>query len=106
MASTLWQYSVSGQYPEYFAAYPSLLADIMDTARKNGFQGELSPRDSATEARNAGGVMLSIPLTRKLYGQSIRLEASFLHFGNDVSCQPGGDVISTAYSIQHNSQYC
>jgi hypothetical protein len=34
------QTPTSGQYPDYYAKYPSILAEIINTARQNGFTGE------------------------------------------------------------------
>jgi hypothetical protein len=77
----------SGPFPEYYAAYPSLLADIIDTAKRNGFQGEFF----ADEITYQGSVEGSPdhPSFSDIVAAKYTARGVILHLGNDVSAGVG-----------------
>lgn len=91
----------SGQYPEYFAAYPSLLADIMDTARKNGFQGEFIAGEISYGGSQCGGCDVVDPTYTEVVWAKYTARGIILHFGNDVAVSLGG--MSSQRLIQFNT---
>lgn len=91
----------SGQYPEYFAAYPSLLADIMDTARKNGFQGEFIAGEISYGGSECGGCDVVDPTYTEVVWAKYTARGIILHFGNDVAVSLGG--MSSQRLIQFNT---
>ena len=91
----------SGQYPEYFAAYPSLLADIMDTARKNGFQGEFIAGEISYGGSHCGGCDVVDPTYTEVVWAKYTARGIILHFGNDVAVSLGG--MSSQRLIQFNT---
>ena len=91
----------SGQYPEFFAAYPSLLADIMDTARKNGFQGEFIAGEISYGGSECGGCDVVDPTYTEVVWAKYTARGIILHFGNDVAVSLGG--MSSQRLIQFNT---
>lgn len=91
----------SGQYPEFFAAYPSLLADIMDTARKNGFQGEFIAGEISYGGSQCGGCDVVDPTYTEVVWAKYTARGIILHFGNDVAVSLGG--MSSQRLIQFNT---
>ena len=91
----------SGQYPEFFAAYPSLLADIMDTARKNGFQGEFIAGEISYGGSHCGGCDVVDPTYTEVVWAKYTARGIILHFGNDVAVSLGG--MSSQRLIQFNT---
>jgi len=75
----------SEQDPDYYAKYPSLLADIMDTARKNGFQGEFIAGEISYGGDRCAGCTVADPSYTETVRAKYTARGIILHFGNDVA---------------------
>jgi hypothetical protein len=90
-----------GQYPEYYANYPSLLSNIIDTARKNGFQGEFIAEEISYGGDQCGGCEVADPSYTEVVWAKYTARGIILHFGNDVAVSLGG--MSSQRLIQFNT---
>jgi parallel beta-helix repeat protein len=91
----------NGQYPEYYASYPSLLANIIDTARKNGFQGEFIAGEISYGGPQCGGCDVVDPSYTEVVWAKYTARGIILHFGNDVAVSVGG--LSSQRRIHFNT---
>ena len=80
----------SEQDPDYYANYSSLLADIMDTARKNGFQGEFIAGEISYGSDRCGGCDVVDPAYTETVKAKYTARGIILHFGNDVAVSLAG----------------
>jgi hypothetical protein len=76
----------SGPFPEYYASYPSLLGEIMSTAKRNGFQGEFfaSEINYQGPACDDGGRSTDHPFFRDIVAAKYTARGIILHLGNGV----------------------
>ncbi len=79
-----------GQSPDYYASYPSLMADIMDTAKQNGFKGEFIAAEMSYGGPNCGGCDTTDPSYSEVVWAKYLSRGIVLHLGNDVSAGLGG----------------
>jgi hypothetical protein len=77
----------SGPFPEYYASYPSLLAEIMDTANRNGFQGEFNVGEITYQGPIEGSP--GHPSFSDIIAAKYTARGIILHLGNDVSTGVG-----------------
>lgn len=91
----------SGQYPDYFANYPSLLAEIINTATKNGFQGKFIAGEISYGGPLCGGCDVTDPSYTEVVWAKYMARGIILHFGNDVAVSVGG--MSSHRLIQFNT---
>ncbi len=80
----------AGKYPGYYANYPALLAEIMDTARKNGFTGEFSATEITFSGPGCGGCDVNDPTFSDIVAAKYTARALVLHLGNGVNTGIGG----------------
>jgi hypothetical protein len=79
-----------GQYPDYYASYPSLMANIIDTAKQNGFQGEFIVGEINYGGSNCGGCDTTDPSYTEIVWAKYMARGIILHFGNDIAAGIGG----------------
>lgn len=79
------KYPGSEQDPGYYVNYPSLLADIMDTARVNGFQGEFLAGEIHYASDRCAGCTGADPTYTETVKAKYTARAIIMHFGNDVA---------------------
>ena len=77
----------SGLFPEYYATYPSLLAEIMSTANRNGFQGEFNVGEITYQGPIEGSP--DHPSFSDIVAAKYTARGIILHLGNDVSTGVG-----------------
>jgi len=77
----------SGLFPEYYASYPSLLAEIMDTSNRNGFQGEFNVGEISYQGPIEGSP--DHPSFSDIVAAKYTARGIILHLGNDVSAGVG-----------------
>jgi len=75
----------SEQNPEYYANYPSLLAEIMSTAKRNGFQGEFIASEISYNSTGCGGCGINDPFFSDIVSAKYTARGHILHLGNGVS---------------------
>lgn len=80
----------SGRYPEYYANYPSLLAEIVGTAKQNGFQGEFIACEITYPGPGCGGCDINDPSFSDIVSAKYTARGIILHLGNDVIAGAGG----------------
>ncbi|NIM92945.1 MAG: hypothetical protein GTO18_04450 [Anaerolineales bacterium] len=80
----------SGLFPEYYASYPSLLAEIMDTAKRNGFQGEFNVSEISYKGPGCGGCGIDDPSFSDIVSAKYTARGIILHLGNGISSGVGG----------------
>ncbi len=80
----------SGKYPEYYAKYPSLLAEIINTAKRNGFQGEFIATEINYPGPGCGGCDVNDPFFSDIVSAKYTARGVILHLGNNVSVGVGG----------------
>jgi hypothetical protein len=91
----------SGQDPDYYASYPSLMATIMDTARQNGFRGEFMVGEISYGGPSCGGCDVVDPSYSETIWAKYTARGIVLHFGNDVAAGTGG--MSSLRLIHYNT---
>jgi hypothetical protein len=79
-----------GQFPDFYASYPSLMANIMDTAKKNGFQGEFIATEINYGGSMCGGCDTNDPSYSELVWAKYLARGIILHLGNDIGAGVGG----------------
>lgn len=92
----------AGQYTDYYASYPSLLARIIDTAKQNGFHGEFI----AGEINYGGGSMCGgcdviDPSISDLVYAKYLARGIILHLGNDVRVSAAGTTPANYNTIRN-----
>jgi hypothetical protein len=80
----------SGPFPEYYASYPSLLSEIMDTANRNGFQGEFNVGEISYNGPGCEGCDINEPSFSDIVSAKYTARGVILHLGNGVSSGGGG----------------
>ncbi len=75
----------SEQSPGYYATYPSLLAEIMNTAKHNGFQGEFNVSEISYNSPGCGGCDINAPFFSAVVSAKYTARGIILHLGNGVS---------------------
>lgn len=75
----------SEQNPEYYANYPSLLAEIMSTAKRNGFQGEFIASEISYNSTGCVGCGINDPFFSDIVSAKYTARGHILHLGNGVS---------------------
>jgi hypothetical protein len=80
----------SSQFPQYYADYPSLLFEIMSTARDNGFQGEFVVGEITFSGPGCDGCMDDSPSFSDIVSAKYTARGAILHLGNDVVAGLGG----------------
>ena len=90
-----------GAGPDYYANYPSLLANITDTARKNGFQGEFIAGEITYGGDRCGGCDDADPTYTETVKAKYAARGIILHFGNDVAVSVG--EMSSLIAIDFNT---
>jgi hypothetical protein len=86
----------SEQDPGYYASYPALLADIVETARKNGFQGEFLAGEIYYGGDRCSGCTAADPTYTETIKAKYTARGILLHFGNDMAVTYA--VISTPHN--------
>ena len=76
-----------GLFPEYYASYPSLLSEIIDTAKRNGFQGEFNAGEITYQGPVEGSS--DHPSFSDIVAAKYTARGIILHLGNDVSAGVG-----------------
>ena len=91
-----------GQFPDYYASYPSLLANIMDTAKQNGFQGKFIVGEiSYGGGPNCGGCDTIDSSYSEIIWAKYTARGIILHFGNDIAAGVGG--MTSQRLVQYNT---
>jgi hypothetical protein len=80
----------SEQSPGYYETYPSLLAEIMSTAKRNGFQGEFKASEITYKGPGCGGCDINDPFFSDIVAAKYTARGIILHLGNGVSSGAGG----------------
>jgi len=80
----------SEQSPGYYATYPTLLAEIMDTAKSNGFQGEFNVGEISYNGPGCGGCSIDDPSFSDIVSAKYTARGIILHLGNGISSGVGG----------------
>jgi hypothetical protein len=75
----------SEQFPGYYETYPSLLAEIMNTAKRNGFQGEFNVSEISYNSPGCGGCGINDPFFSDVVSAKYTARGHILHLGNGVS---------------------
>ncbi len=91
----------SGQDPDYYASYPSLMASIIDTARQNGFKGEFIAAEMSYGGSNCGGCDTVDPAYSEVVWAKYLARGIILHLGNDVAAGLGG--MTSQRPVQYNT---
>jgi hypothetical protein len=92
----------NGQYPDYYANYPSLMASIIDTAKQNGFQGEfIAAEISYYGGSTCGGCDTIDQSYSEVIWAKYLARGIILHFGNDVAAGVGG--MTSQRPVQYNT---
>ena len=90
-----------GKYPDYYANYPSIMADIIDTARQNGFKGEFIAAEISYGGSTCGGCGTIDPSYSEVVWAKYLARGILLHLGNDVAAGLGG--MTSQRPIQYNT---
>ena len=90
-----------GQYPEYYASYPSLLEEIISVARKNGFEGEFAATEITYRGQGCDACDINDPLFSDIVSAKYTARGVILHLGNHVIAGAGG--FSSARPVQYNT---
>jgi hypothetical protein len=90
-----------GQFPDYYAGYPSLLSSIMDTARQNGFKGEFLAGEISYGGPECGGCDVTDPAYTENIWAKYTARGIILHFGSSAAVTVGG--MSSQRTVQYNT---
>lgn len=91
----------SGQYPDYYTSYPSLLEKIISTAKQNGFQGEFIASEIGYRGPRCGGCDINDPSFSDIVSAKYAARGLILHFSNHVMAGAGG--ISSERPVHFNT---
>jgi hypothetical protein len=94
----------SEQFPGYYETYPSLLAEIMNTAKRNGFQGEFNVSEISYKGPGCGGCDINAPSFSDIVSAKYTARGIILHLGNGVSSGVGGTTSASyvhTYTVQN-----
>ena len=91
----------AGQYPDYYASYPSLLAEIIRKAKQNGFRGEFIADEISYRGPGCGGCNITDPSFSNIIAGKYTARGIILHLGNNVAAGVGG--IAAARTVHYNT---
>ena len=80
----------SGKDPNYYANYPALMDEIIQTARRNGFKGEFFATEITYSGPGCGGCDVNDPIYSDIVSAKYTARGFILHLGNGVGTGAGG----------------